>query len=131
MLMMVSMCMSHILNNIWLKLVNISWWWWWFFGQNFENNSFLEEEIFKPVARGNNEEKNKIWIFPLTFRTFFKKTTAFPFIFFVLIVLAAKSSYSVAFVSLCSKLLLKTPGQSQLTSLCIFIVNFEKITRFF
>ena len=29
-------------------------------GQNFENGRFLEEETFKLVARGDNEEKDKI-----------------------------------------------------------------------
>ena len=52
MFMMMSMYMFQILNNMKHKLGNISWWWW-FSGQNtghnFKNNSFLEQETFKPV----------------------------------------------------------------------------------
>ena len=60
--MMTSMSMSHILNDMKYKLANDSWWW--LFGQNtgqnFENDSFLEEETFKLVSRCNNEGKIKL-----------------------------------------------------------------------
>ena len=67
------------------KLANMSWWRW-FFGQNtdqiFGNDTFLEKEIFELVARGNNEEKDKIWNFPLTSPTFYLNKNFFPVYFF-------------------------------------------------
>ena len=39
-------------------------------GQTLENDIFLEEETFKLVSPGKNEEKDKICIFSFTFWTF-------------------------------------------------------------
>ena len=50
--MMKSMYMSQIVNNMLHKLLNVSWWCKFFgqnTGQNFENDSFLEKQYFKPV----------------------------------------------------------------------------------
>ena len=41
----------------------------------------ISQTLFKLVARGNNEVKDKIWIFPLTSRTFYLNQS-FPFYIF-------------------------------------------------
>ena len=41
----------------------------------------IYQTLFKPVGRGNNEERDKIWVFPLTFDTFYLNQS-FPFYIF-------------------------------------------------
>ena len=82
------------------------------------------------VARGNNEEKDKMWIVPLPSRTLYLNQS-FPFYIFHTYHLVAESSSTLAFVSLYSNLIITTPARSQSTSLCIFVVNFEKMSYFF